>query len=970
MTQPDQNKLRDDYPANGSTVAFPYTFKISKQEFVIVSLVSVDIDGVITNIPQILDTDYEVDGVGNDTGGNVTFFEAPQEPFTITLIREVAFDQTSVFVRNTPFPSKVLETNYDKLTTQTQENRSNIDVCLKPPDLPNFLDGTLQDGGNGFLPLNILQINETMDGFTSNPLQAVFGLGPLTAHQITQLGQIGETTFINASEWAFLGNMNQGVATGNDVTFNSVNGAMNLAELAGLTSDEIDQLKNIDSTIITTDNWSHLASLDQDLGMGDSPEFASLTINGLTVGSTIIHANQSFNTGAIENGNLSIASATTFNVSAGSGMHVDYSSDVLNPVVTDVSWNAFNNITLLNIGVGNFKSIGIDSAGELVQSDTKFTELQVRDIIPIGLIVHTPTDITFVLDETMKSIGRNDILTDFLNTIGTLNKNGNVFSANGANLSVDKTSGETFGESLNVNNSEKFANITTDASVVLSDFTPIFRDGSGGFLFGALTNVIDVGNYDDGSGTLQSVGVNQATNHRLAFDAVTGFSFLLYGQTLYSNLTAARDAIPDPFEVINPVTSPITVRAIVTARGGATDLTDVADATITEVSIFGASSGSTSAIQASSLQTSYDQGKTIDLDPADPVVLEVDTDTDTALSVNNSSSTETIGFTGEGNINQKGSLHLQGITNDTAQLTVTANSSQSASPIGTFEDSANNSSLNIYENKVEVTGNDDDEVPLTVTGSTSPNEKLFVVRDNAQNEKLSIDKDGQFLIDGAELESGAGEVVVAYAEFDKLNPINAVVFNVVAFDDPLIVGYRIELRDIRASSLGNDPGTLSFGIGIRWSDSNSGGFKNTAGNYIFNGTIYRNTEFDQNDGDGFRAFAVSPIFGVGSNDFVRGQIISADVKIANIPEFAPETMGVQATGTITSIITSSRLITRFENHGYLRNDTQFEEDQAIVRLQVNCSTLDFDTVVPFGDVGFTQGNIKVIGIKRGGPPFV
>ena len=387
--------------------------------------------------------------------------------------------------------------------------------------------------------------------------------------------------------------------------------------------------------------------------------------------------------------------------------------------------------------------------------------------------------------------------------------------------------------------------------------------------------------------------------------------------------------------------------------------------------MFGGAGGGTAAVQASSLQTSYDQGKTIDLDPADPVVLEVDTDTDTALSINNSSSTETIGFTGEGNINQKGTLHLQGITNDTEQLRVTANASQSATPIGIFEDSANNSSINIYENKVDVTGNDDNEVALTVTGSPNPNEKLFVVRNNAEEEKLSIDKDGQLLVDGLEIESGAGELIVAYAEFDVLNPINTVRFNVADFDDPLIVGYRIELRGLRSSMIGNDPGTLQFIVGIRYSTS-TGEFTFTPNSaaYKFNGITFRADTTEQHEGLALNSFPAGPLFGETSNDIVKGALISATIEISNIPEFLKSTMQIRAEGMITSSIGFSTINhTKFINSGVFTNIGESDEDNTIKQIQINCSTSNGVPALPAGDIGFSEGSIKVIGIKKGGPPF-
>jgi hypothetical protein len=64
----------------------------------------------------------------------------------------------------------------------------------------------------------------------------------------------------------------------------------NIAEpwntLTAMTSAEAGQLLNINSTVISEDNWSHLPSLDQDVGVSDEPTFEGIHIGDIAVGET------------------------------------------------------------------------------------------------------------------------------------------------------------------------------------------------------------------------------------------------------------------------------------------------------------------------------------------------------------------------------------------------------------------------------------------------------------------------------------------------------------------------------------------------------------------------------------------------------------------------------------------------------------------------------------------------------------
>jgi len=154
------------------------------------------------------------------------------------------------------------------------------------------------------------------DGSTIDTLTGI-GLTSLVAAEVSQLQNI-DTTPISSTQWGYLGSLNQSLATTDTVSFATINGTIGTAAqtnitslgtltglsvggnitvtgtvdgrdvatdggvldnldtgigLSGLTVGEVTQIKNIDSSTISSTQWSYLGSLDQSLGTGDSVTF-------------------------------------------------------------------------------------------------------------------------------------------------------------------------------------------------------------------------------------------------------------------------------------------------------------------------------------------------------------------------------------------------------------------------------------------------------------------------------------------------------------------------------------------------------------------------------------------------------------------------------------------------------------------------------------------------------------------------
>jgi hypothetical protein len=101
------------YTANGSTTVFPYTFRL---------LISGDLDVYFNNVLQ--SSGFSVSGVGNPTGGNVTFTVAPTNGTQVMLRRSIDQTRTTDYVDGGPLLAAVLDDDLDRLVMMVQDTKA------------------------------------------------------------------------------------------------------------------------------------------------------------------------------------------------------------------------------------------------------------------------------------------------------------------------------------------------------------------------------------------------------------------------------------------------------------------------------------------------------------------------------------------------------------------------------------------------------------------------------------------------------------------------------------------------------------------------------------------------------------------------------------------------------------------------------------------------------------------------------
>ena len=121
--------VKNSYSGNGSTTAFAYTFKI----FANTDLQVIIRSSTGTETVKTLTTHYTVSGVGDASGGNVTFTSGntPASGETVVIRRAVPQTQAIDYIANDPFPAESHEEGLDRATMTLQQVQEELDRAIK-----------------------------------------------------------------------------------------------------------------------------------------------------------------------------------------------------------------------------------------------------------------------------------------------------------------------------------------------------------------------------------------------------------------------------------------------------------------------------------------------------------------------------------------------------------------------------------------------------------------------------------------------------------------------------------------------------------------------------------------------------------------------------------------------------------------------------------------------------------------------
>jgi len=302
-----------------------------------------------------------------------------------------------------------------------------------------------------------------------------------------------------------------------------------------------------------------------------------------TVNALELAKKQFLSTGLLKNGAITInGDPTKFNITAGIGIISNF-DDPENPISTIINFPAFTGVTPTYLTTGNITYIAINSTPAVVMQATPFTAIQRRDLIELGVVVHSNlTTINVINNLSSPTEAGTNQLHDLFDFIGALNLSGNVYSANGANLQLNKSAGIIGKRGVNfVNNWKDPHRLAQSAETAL---TFRYRTQNG-------TEGSDRVNLDPTLYDLNNV-LTAVPNNKFVIETVitfqTGTTRILKSQQYYDDLQTAINAVLTRSFVIesNSKENGI-IRAYIIMRNTTTSLQNVADAKILEAQKFG-----------------------------------------------------------------------------------------------------------------------------------------------------------------------------------------------------------------------------------------------------------------------------------------------------------------------------------------------------------------------------------------------
>ena len=288
-------------------------------------------------------------------------------------------------------------------------------------------------------------------------------------------------------------------------------------------------------------------------------------------------------TGLLKNGLISInVDITKFNITAGIGIITNFDNPEV-PTSDIINFGPFTGITPAYLTTSNITYLAVNSSGTLIQQSSEFTTPQRRDLVLLGAVIHSNlTSINVVNNISAPTNAGINQLHDLMNYVGPLNLTGNKYTANGANLALDKSAGSIFKFGVNFATDWKKPHELNQGLQTALTFRYRQADGTEG---------TDRINLDPSLYELNNV-LTTVPNNNFTIQTVTmfqtGLTRIQRGQTLYATLDAAERALLSRDFVVEPniKTNGIT-RSYIILRNSTTSLLNTSDAKVIEAQKYG-----------------------------------------------------------------------------------------------------------------------------------------------------------------------------------------------------------------------------------------------------------------------------------------------------------------------------------------------------------------------------------------------
>lgn len=232
------------------------------------------------------------------------------------------------------------------------------------------------------------------------------------------------------------------------------------------------------------------------------------------------------------------ADTTKIDISAGVANHVDL-TDPEAPVFTKIIYAGETAIVLTNIGTHILTYLAIDSTGTIIQKVSPYTIAERRQYIVLGAAIHSNLTVVNAINSLPDiALNTSGQLVDLIDSLRNFNVTGNVFSGNGANLSLDKSLGTIFKRGVGFSTDPTNPHTKQlDALTAPANMRYRLSDGTEY----ADTNVIEL-QWESSTGTKTAM-----TNHRWYIQRISVFSSnqvrIQHAQYEYTSLAEAYQGL-------------------------------------------------------------------------------------------------------------------------------------------------------------------------------------------------------------------------------------------------------------------------------------------------------------------------------------------------------------------------------------------------------------------------------------------
>jgi len=325
------------------------------------------------------------------------------------------------------------------------------------------------------------------------------------------------------------------------------------------------------------DYWVHIDSESFLITVGVPPDLSVAEVASATI-----------STGIVSGGAISVnaGSSSAIDIEPLVGYITDFTADPFNPTVTRIN---FPGVVGLEMDAGSLArtvtSWLMDENQVITQVPSPTSNEQRRTHIRIGLtaqfggVISVDQSLPIILQQPANQ------LSDLMVSLGPFNISGNRISANGANLMINQTAGKLFSQAFNHYVGPVQTNdphVTVTQAQTPAQFRYVTSTST---TFGAVRNTIDVANYAPG-GVVTPVGGGAGTStvHRVyMFPANNAVDQIViqYGSNTYPNLAAAAAAVGGGMFTPNSMLADAAFIGYVVATRTATNLSDPAQASIT-----------------------------------------------------------------------------------------------------------------------------------------------------------------------------------------------------------------------------------------------------------------------------------------------------------------------------------------------------------------------------------------------------